>query len=99
MAETEIIAAEIFEERAAICEYSGLLTRKRAEELGLLESMEYLRDCEINTILAMPFDKRRPFLAEIEIKRGKPHADKLRELVQKEWLWRKSQANAERKAA
>lgn len=90
MTETEVIAEEIRIERAAICEFDGLLTREQAEAQGLLESEQYRSACEVRAILVMPFEKRRPFLFDVEKSRGKAHADKLREIVQAEWLRRKA---------
>lgn len=90
MIETETIAAEIESERAGICEYSGLLTREQAETQGKLESEEYRFSCEIRAVLVMPFEKRKPFLFDVEKSRGKAHADKLRSAVQAEWIRRKS---------
>lgn len=87
---SEEIAAEIFEERAAICEFDGLLTRQQAEAMGLLESEQYRQACEVRTVLAMPTFDRRSFLSAVEVKRGKAHADQLRELVTAEWLRRKA---------
>ena len=96
---SEEIATEIFEERAAICEFSGLMTREQAEAMAMLESEKYRQACEVRTVLAMPLDERRPFLSAVERKRGKAHADQLRGLVQAEWLRRKSTKGNERLAA
>jgi len=38
------VADEIFQERAGICEYSGLLTREKAEAQGLLESEKFKKE-------------------------------------------------------
>ena len=51
---SEEIAAEIFEERAGICEFSGLMTREQSEAMGMLESEKYRQACEVRTVLAMP---------------------------------------------
>ena len=87
---SEEISAEIFAERAGICEFSGLMTREQAEAIAMLESEKYRQACEVRTVLAMPTFDRRSFLSAVEVKRGKAHADQLRELVTAEWLRRKA---------
>ena len=88
---SEVIVKEIFEERAGIAEYEGLLTRDDAEKLGLLESERWRRDCEIRHVMNLPFAERRPFLNSVEKVRGKEAADKLRSDVQAEWFRKKTQ--------
>lgn len=84
------ILAEIYEERAAIREYDGLMTREEAERLGKLDAEEYRDSCEVRTALAMPLVDRRLYLDDVEKKRGKFAAAKLRDAVLKEWLRRKA---------
>ena len=89
MNDTDLAAREVFEERAAICEHDGLLTRDEAEKQGLLESARYMHDCLVRTVLRMPFEDRRPFLDSVEKKQGKAAADKLRADVIAEFERRK----------
>lgn len=84
------IAAEIYNERAAICEYSGLLTREQAEAQGLLESEAWRHATEVSTVLAMPFSERRPYLAMVEKQRGLVARQELAKSVNSEWLRRKA---------
>ena len=85
-----MIPKEIFEERSAIAEFDGLLTRADAEKLGLLESERWRKDCEIRYVMNLPFAERRPYLNMVEKVRGKEYADKLRNDIQAEWLRAKS---------
>lgn len=85
-----MIPSEIFEERSAICEFDGLLTREEAEKQGLLESERWRKDCEIRYVMNLPFAERRPYLNSVEKVRGKESADKLRNDVMVEWLRAKS---------
>ena len=48
---------EIREERAAICEFDGLLTREQAEKQGLLESEQYRVACEVRKAMEMPLNE------------------------------------------
>lgn len=80
------VAEEIREERSAIAEHDGLLSREDAERLGLLESARYMEDCEIRYILALRGkEARKAYLDLCEAKRGKAAADKLRDAVRAEW--------------
>ena len=89
----EEAAKEVFEERAAIAEFDGLLTREEAEKLGLLASRRYLEDCEINEICNMPsLEQRKTYLAMIEKARGKAATDHIKNQLQREWMRRKSGA-------
>lgn len=81
---------EVFEERAAICEFDGLLTREEAEKQGMLESEQYRHACEVRDILGRPLMERRELLADIEKKRGKVAADRLRDDMAKLWAERKA---------
>ena len=87
---TSEIAAEVFSERSAICEFDGLLTREAAEAMGLSQSEKYRFACEVRTVLSMPFESRRDYLNDVEKKRGKGAADALRAAVQTEWIRRKA---------
>lgn len=82
--------SEIYEERAAICEFDGLLTREEAEKQGLLESEQYRHSCEVRDILSRPLMARRALLADIETRRGKDVADRLRSDMAKLWAERKA---------
>ena len=80
-------AAEIAEERAAICEFDGLLTRSEAEKQGLLESERWRHACEVRQVMSIPsLAERRTYLSMVETQRGKEAANKLREDIQREWL-------------
>ena len=81
---------EIFEERAAICEYDGLLTREEAEKQGKLESEQYRHACEVRDILSRPLMDRRALLADIEQKRGMEAAERLRSDMARLWAERKA---------
>ena len=81
---------EIREERAAICEFDGLLTREQAEKQGLLESEQYRVACEVRKVLEMPLNERREYLAKVDHARGKSSGQELRAQVQAEWLRRKA---------
>ena len=82
----ETVANEIREERAAIAEYDGLLSREDAERLGLLESERYREACEVRYVLAIHgTEKRRAYLCLCEKHRGKAAADRLRDAVRAEW--------------
>lgn len=85
-------AAELAEERAAIREFDGLMTREEAERLGKLDAEEWRFACEVRTLLAMPPPQCRAMLDGIEKVRGKTAADPVREAVKREWLARKATA-------
>lgn len=87
---TEVICKEIAEERAAICEFDGLLTRAEAEVRGILESETYRKSCEIRTVLDMPQSSRAGYMDRVEQMRGVKAANELRESVRKEWMRRKA---------
>ena len=82
--------SEIYEERAAICEFDGLLTREEAEKQGKLESEQYRHSCEVRDILNRPLMERRSLLADIEQRRGKDAADRLRNDIARLWAERKA---------
>ena len=94
----ETICEEIREERSAICEFDGLLTREEAEKRGMLESETYRKSCEIRTVLDMPQASRAGYMDRVEKLRGAKAANELRESVRDEWLKRRA-ADARRKAA
>lgn len=83
-------AAEMAEERAAIREFDGLMTRADAERLGKLESEEWRHACEVRFALSLPLPERRDFLAKVEKSRGVVVANRLRQLVSEEWMRRKT---------
>ena len=87
---TDDLFSEIFEERSAICEHDGLLTREAAEAQGKLESEAYRAACEVRYVLAMPLAERRDYLELVAQKRGDNAADTLKGEIQREWLRRKS---------
>jgi len=79
-------AAEAFEERAAILEFDGLLTREKAEELGLLESEAWRDACEVRYVARLPTRKQRvEYLEGVAKKRGQASADTLKVKVEKEF--------------
>jgi hypothetical protein len=86
----KIVYQEVLDERSAICEFDGLLTREEAERQGLLESERYLADCEVRHVLRLDFSKRKAYLDLVEVKRGLKPANELRDTVRKEWLRRKA---------
>lgn len=79
-------ANEIHEERSAIAEYDGQLSRREAEALGLLESERFRESCEVRHVLAIHgSERRRAYLDQCEKHRGKEAADRLRDAVRAEW--------------
>ena len=90
MTEDETIATEIMEERAGICEYSGLMTREQAEAQGKLSSDAYKAACEVRAVLAMPFTERRLYLDMVGEKRGLVARSALALAVNNEWIRRKA---------
>ena len=87
----ELVCAEIQEERAGICEFDGLMTRKDAERMGMLESDAYRMACEVRTVLGWSLTKRRDYLDMAEKIRGAHAVGELREAVRLEWLRRKTE--------
>jgi len=80
------VALEIREERAAICEYDGLMPRAWAEQQGMLESESWREACEIRHVLtAMNIEQRRDYFAKVEKARGLAAANKLRDGVRDAW--------------
>lgn len=80
------VAEEIREERAAIAEHDGLLSREDAERLGLLEAERYREACEVRYVLTIHGSAaRKAYLDACEKHRGKAAADKLRDAVRAEW--------------
>lgn len=81
-------AVEVFEERAAIAEYDGLLTREEAEKQALLESEQYRHACEVRDAVKRFFprtDRIAEHLKLIAVKRGQEAADRLRQDVWTMW--------------
>lgn len=87
---SELIAEEIREERAAICEYDGLMTREQAEAQGELESEAYRQACEVRYVLGLSLIERQEYLDRVEKVRGVRAGGELRAAVRKEWLRRKA---------
>lgn len=82
---------EVFEERAAIREFDGLLTREEAERLGLLDAEEWRHACEVRHVLSLGSAMdRRGYLAQAENHRGTKAVKRLRDDVKKEWERRKA---------
>lgn len=86
--------AEFAEERAAIREHDGLMTREEAERLGRLDAEEWRFSCEVRYLLSLPLDERRALLDGIEKARGKAGADRVREGLAREWSARKAAGKA-----
>lgn len=83
---------EMAEERAAIREFDGLMTRADAERLGKLESEEWRHACEVRHVVAMSsVSDRREYLDLVEKRRGKVSGEKLRDAVSREWLARRTE--------
>lgn len=82
----DLIETEIYEERSAICQFDGLLTREEAEKQGKLASEEWREACEVRYICDMPTRKARvEYLSGVEKKRGQAAANRLKGLVMKVW--------------
>lgn len=83
-------ATEMAEERAAILEFDGLMTREEAERLGKLEAECWRMACEVRWICDMPDRKKRAdYLAMVEKQRGMVAANELKRMVFEEWDRRK----------
>lgn len=90
-AETTI---EAFEERAAIREFDGLITRERAEELAALEAERWREACEVRYVIWLNSrQERNDYLAAVRIKRGAEAADRLKSLVEKDFVAERARAN------
>lgn len=73
-------AEEIREERAAIREFDGGLTREEAEKAGLLDSREWLTACLVRHVASMEsFEDRKDFVEDYRKKHGDAAADLLRD--------------------
>lgn len=82
---------EVFEERAAIREFDGLMTREDAERLGLLDAEEWRHACEVRHVLSLGSSAdRRGYLAQAENHRGVKAVKRLRDDVKKEWERRRA---------
>ena len=86
----EQACSEIKEERAAICEFDGLMTHEQAEAQGVLESEAYRQACEVRHVLGLALIERQEYLDRVEKVRGARAGGELREAVRKEWMRRKS---------
>jgi hypothetical protein len=76
---------EIFEERAAIREYDGLMTREEAERLAKLDSVEWMQACEVRWMMKMTLHERRSYLEEVKKKRGEAGEKELKDRFLKAW--------------
>lgn len=75
-------ADEIREERAAIREFDGGLTREEAEKLGGLDSRAWLTACLVRHVASMEaFEDRKQFVEDYGKKHGKAAAEQLREAL------------------
>lgn len=89
MSEDDLFAAieDFKDERAAVLEFEGLLSREEAERRALLESEEFRHACEVRYVLAIQGSAaRKAYLDLCEKRRGKVSADRLRETVRTAWL-------------
>ena len=78
-------ADEIREERAAIREFDGGLTREEAEKLGMLDSRAWLTACLVRHVAGMEaFVERKQFVESYEKSHGKAAAEHLREALVRE---------------
>lgn len=74
-------ADEIYSERAAICEFDGLITREQAEAQGMLESQRYRESCEARDVVQTYYPdsvKLQLYLAKVLTQRGEKATNKLR---------------------
>lgn len=93
-------ASEMAEERAAIREFDGLMTREDAERLGKLDAEEWRHACEVRHVLAMPSRlDRADYLKLVDSRRGKDAGQRLRDSVQREWVAQRASIAAEKRAA
>jgi len=92
----KLTADEIYNERAGICEYSGLLTREEAEARGILESKAWIYACLLKTIHEMTESKRIEYYRHVTANRGEEVARKIKHDVGMYWIATKAKP---RKAA
>lgn len=85
------------EERAAIRQFDGLMTRAEAERLTMLDSEEYRFACEVRTVLRLTLPERRQYLELVEKKRGKGACDRLKTAITQEWTRMKAREKEEAK--
>lgn len=74
-----------FEERAAIMEFDGLMTRKEAEEKALTDSREWMEACELRMLLKMNVEGRRQYFQEVARKRGEQAEKDLKQKFLQVW--------------
>lgn len=74
-----------FEERAAIMEFDGLMTRKEAEEKALMDSREWMEACELRSLLKMSVKARREYFSEVLKHRGDRAEKVLKEKFLQVW--------------
>lgn len=74
--------AEFFEERAAIFEFEGKMTREAAERMALGSTETHRHACEVASVVRMYQNEGKnavtSFLQEVEKRRGKDAAQKIR---------------------
>ncbi len=76
------VGDEIREERAAVREFDGGLSRDEAERLGMLESREWLTACLVRDVAAMEsFEQRKNFVENYRRHHGAEAADALRDAL------------------
>ena len=74
--------AEIFEERAAICEHDGGLPKDQAEAIAAVQVENFRHACEVRNVVARyrkdGGEAVKEFLAQVSKHRGQAAADRLR---------------------
>lgn len=82
----ETIDGEFFEERAAIREYDGGMSRSDAERHAARDVEKYRHECEVRWVVGLAtLEARRTYLSDVEKVRGKAAADRLRDDVRIAW--------------
>lgn len=87
-----IATKEIYNERAGICEYSGMMTREDAEKQGMLEAQQWKLLCELKEIYHMPIDKRLEYFELVKKARGNKALEKLKAAFVGYWCDMKKRA-------
>jgi hypothetical protein len=71
--------AEPFAEGVGVVEFGGGLSREEADEAAREDVERFRHECEVRTVAAWATDaERADFLADVEKKRGKAEAQRLR---------------------
>lgn len=79
--------AELFEERAAIAEFDGGLSREDAEKQAAAEVEKHRHECEVRWVIGLEtLEARRKYMVDVENVRGKVAADRLRDDVRAAWV-------------